>query len=89
MAKDRNRRYASTTDLLLDLEAIARGDSPPQARKQIDSGLLTSLSEEAKNETYIEPPPPPPAGNLLVWVIVLGGALALSLIGNLLLALRH
>lgn len=89
MAKDRNRRYASTSDLLLDLEAIARGEPPPQARKQIDSGLLTSLAEEAKNETYIEPPTRP-VGNAIIWLILLGGALALSLIGNLLLILtRH
>lgn len=43
MAKDRRRRYGSTTDLLLDLEAIARGEPPLQARRQIDAGLLSEL----------------------------------------------
>jgi len=52
MAKDRNRRYASTSDLLLDLEAIAAGEPPLQARKQIDAGALTGLADEAAELSY-------------------------------------
>ena len=41
MAKDRDRRYASTTDVLTDLEAIAAGEAPLQARKRFDADALT------------------------------------------------
>ncbi len=45
MAKDRRRRYATTSDLLLDIDAIAKGHPPFQARKQVDANLLTGLAE--------------------------------------------
>lgn len=89
MAKDRNRRYASTSDLLLDLEAIARGEPPLQARKQIDMGLLTGLGgahgtqKELPDTEDIEAP-----RNLLMYVIALAAALALSVLLNIVLFLR-
>ena len=93
MAKDRDHRYPSTSDLLLDLEAIARGEPPLQARKQIDSGLLTGLTEGqaqiADGETLIEPAPRVQSESTLIYVIVLAGALALSLIVNMVLLLSH
>ena len=84
MAKDRKRRYASTTDLLLDLEAIANGESPLQARKQIDHGVLTNLA--VGGETHIVPVEPeaaPASDNLMLYLILLGGGLALSVILNI------
>ncbi|MFA6133216.1 MAG: protein kinase [Phycisphaerae bacterium] len=54
MAKDRDERYASTTDLLLDLESIQRGEPPLQARRQIDGKVLKGLTAEAQEE---EPAP--------------------------------
>ncbi len=44
MAKDRNRRYASTSDLLTDLERVARGEAPLQAREGFDDKLLATLA---------------------------------------------
>ncbi|MFH1419902.1 MAG: serine/threonine-protein kinase [Planctomycetota bacterium] len=44
MAKDRRRRYQSTSDLLLDLEAVRRGESPPQAHIGYDDDLLHNLA---------------------------------------------
>lgn len=44
MTKDRQRRYGSTSDLLLDLEAIRRGEAPPQAHVGYDDGLLRNLA---------------------------------------------
>lgn len=54
MAKDRNKRYASTSDLLTDLERIARGEAPLQAREGFDDKLLETLSsgEESEDAAY-------------------------------------
>ena len=46
MAKDPKNRYASTQDMLSDLEAVARGEPPVLARKAYD---LTSLANLEKN----------------------------------------
>lgn len=47
MAKDRNQRYESTADLLRDLEAVARGEPPFQARKKFDLASLSSLESSS------------------------------------------
>jgi eukaryotic-like serine/threonine-protein kinase len=86
MAKDRRRRYASTTDLLMDLEAIAAGEPPLQARKQIDGNVLTGLAGEGEappeeEEGLVEAPAD--SGNWMMYVIILAAALALSVIVNI------
>lgn len=45
MAKDRNKRYNTTTDLLHDLEALAKGEPPLQARQKFDLSTLSALEE--------------------------------------------
>lgn len=45
LSKDRNARYPSTSDLIADLEAVARGESPMQARHRFDQGLLAGLAD--------------------------------------------
>ncbi len=87
MAKDRSRRYASTTDLMLDLEAIAAGEAPLQARKQIDASVLTGLAEledqatePAEQVEVVQPP-----SNLSVYLIIVAAALAASVIVNIIL----
>ncbi|NJL30597.1 MAG: serine/threonine protein kinase [Phycisphaerales bacterium] len=55
MAKDRKQRYNSTSDLLTDLEAVARGEAPIQARQKFDIGKLSVLAEG----TEIKPEPEP------------------------------
>jgi hypothetical protein len=85
MAKDRNQRYASTADLLLDLEAIAAGESPLQARKRIDSNVLTGLAEGQKSaDETTELLAQSGGGNLPAYLIVL---LAASVILNVVLIL--
>jgi len=87
MAKDRNRRYSSTSDLLLDLQAIAKGEPPLQARKQIDADVLTGLvggqqhpgTEETDVTHSVRD------SNLRVFLILLAGALAASVILNIVL----
>jgi serine/threonine-protein kinase len=95
MAKDRRHRYASTADLLVDLDAVAAGEAPPQARMQIDANVLSGLTSEVPAiPVEQEPQAPPPIeveqGNLLVYIVLLAGALVASLILNVwLLAIRQ
>lgn len=48
MAKDRARRYTSTSALLADLEAVARGEPPVQARRKFDLSSLASLESNVE-----------------------------------------
>lgn len=45
MAKNPTERYANTADLLFDLECVARGEPPAQARKQFDLAGLAALED--------------------------------------------
>jgi serine/threonine-protein kinase len=90
MAKDRNERYASTSDLLLDLEAIQAGEPPLQARRQIDAKVLKGLAAEA--EPVAQPAAPKFDRDAMSVVVILGAALAVSIIVNILflvLLARH
>ncbi len=49
MAKDRNKRYANTTDLIYDLEAVIKGEPPMQARQQIDILSLAAIEETSQD----------------------------------------
>ena len=85
MAKDPHQRYASTADLLQDLEAIAAGDAPLQARKQIDDNVLSGLikgTESVDVPPQVEQPPPT---NALVYLLAV--ALVASVIINFILFL--
>ena len=85
MAKDRNRRYSSTSDLLLDLEAVADGHPPMQARKQIDAGVLSGLAGDDASATIEDTGGDDEIrsnSDLMVYVIMLAAALALSILFN-------
>ncbi|MDP6636849.1 MAG: serine/threonine-protein kinase [Phycisphaerae bacterium] len=86
MAKNRDNRYSSTSDLLLDLEAIAEGRPPVQARKQIDAGVLSGLGEsdmsESSEDSAIEADEIHANSDLMVYVIMLAAALAVSILFN-------
>ncbi|MFP4052613.1 MAG: serine/threonine protein kinase [Phycisphaerae bacterium] len=83
MAKDRNRRYGSTSDLLLDLQSIEKGEPPLQARKNIGgdvlSGLAQGVQEQPLEQDLVESPD---RTNTLVLLIIMGAALAVSLLLN-------
>ncbi|MHC4981832.1 MAG: serine/threonine protein kinase [Planctomycetota bacterium] len=84
MAKDRSRRYASTRDLLQDLEAVRAGRPPLQARKQIDASVLSGLAGEAEPQGEALDTSEVPAetgGNVLL--IVLALALGISVLLNI------
>jgi len=53
MAKDRDTRYRSTTDLLVDLVRIQRGEAPLQARSGYDNDLLANLAD-GSGDSYPE-----------------------------------
>ena len=87
MAKDRRQRYRTPDDLILDLECLLNGDPPKLARQRIHSASLQELAagdaeEEDDDRT------PATEGVPLVWVIVLGVGLGLSVLLNLILFLR-
>src|SRR3954469_16659063 len=48
MAKDRDERYQSTEDMLEDLHAVARGETPTHARRDVHVDVLEKLEETGK-----------------------------------------
>ncbi len=71
MAKDREQRYASATDLLMDLDAVMAGQPPLQARKQLRTDLLTRLAEPDHGDEELEETVVSQADNQSVYLIVL------------------
>ena len=77
MAKKARKRYASTDDLIEDLQAVAEGRPPLQARKLIDLTTFDSLDqdsisvlpEEEQSEASLTSTP-------LFWIAVVGWFLA-------------
>ena len=47
MAKNRDDRYKSAEDVLVDLKCIAKGEPPLLARERLDAKLLSTLAEES------------------------------------------
>lgn len=86
MAKDRAQRYASTADLLQDLEMVARGEAPMQARKQFDLSSLATLDRGQPQPNQLAQSPnsgggfDEMAGNPLFLAAVAGWLIALLLI---------
>jgi len=78
MAKEPERRYASTSDLLVDLEAIQAGDSPLIARRQFDAEVLEHLEAEAESEPKTRLSPE--NKNLISIIIILAAALGVALL---------
>ena len=88
MAKKRDDRYPSTKELIMDLEAISRGEAPLMARKKYDLALLRDLAESGTTisaPTASDLDPPAPRNEAWVWVVVLMAALLLSILLNLVL----
>lgn len=87
MAKDRNKRYNSTSDLLEDLESLKRGEPPLQARKKFDLASLADMERTAESGSAsvsatveIEAPSVPFYEQPVFWIAVAGWVIALALL---------
>jgi eukaryotic-like serine/threonine-protein kinase len=86
MAKDRDERYQTPDDAVIDLECLLAGQPPKLARQRIEANTLAALTQGVEESTDGVRTSGPPHGWL--WISVLGGVLALSLLLNLILVLR-
>jgi len=86
MAKKREDRYATTTELIDDMEAISQGGAPFQARKKSDQSMLQSIADTGEMvsiptaEDLSPPPPNTPHGPA---ILLLAAFLGLSVLLNL------
>jgi eukaryotic-like serine/threonine-protein kinase len=87
MAKECKQRYQNPGDLVIDLECLLNGEPPRLARQKIEAATLAALSE-GEEETEDGSPGETAAGPGWTVVYVLAGALALSLVLNLVLLLH-
>jgi serine/threonine protein kinase len=86
MAKDRKQRYRTPDELIVDLECLLAGEAPRLARQHFGASALSGL---AGGEVDEEDERSPRGEKLnVVWLSVLGGLLALSMLFNLILLLR-
>lgn len=58
LAKNREHRYGSTTDLIVDLERVRDGKPPLEARTKLRDGLLENLADGAEADDYAYAPHP-------------------------------
>ena len=87
MAKDRDERYRHPDDLIIDLECLLSGEPPRLALQRIDATTLAALAHgepvEEDEEEQRESP------RWLIWMVILAGLLALSVLLNLFFLLRR
>jgi serine/threonine-protein kinase len=91
MAKSREDRYPSMSEAIADLEAVARGEPPLQARQIYDHVLLEQLATTGENVARTDKPLPsaPRSGSVAPhWVVILGMLLVVSLFLNVILLAR-
>ena len=91
MAKKREDRYPSTTELITDLEALLRGEGPVMARKRYGEELLENLAKSGRTvstPTAQDLVPTQPRSEAWTWIVVLAGALMISLLVNIIQAVR-
>ncbi|MCD4699908.1 MAG: serine/threonine protein kinase [Phycisphaerae bacterium] len=80
MAKQRQDRYASTIDLLIDLKSVARGEPPLQVHRILDTRSLSTLAQE---ERPVLETPSLVADTQTVLIYILLALLAISIIANI------
>lgn len=89
MAKDRDQRYPSARELLIDMDLLASGQSPRFAQQRLDHHVLETLAD---GEETVRPrdaaASAAPANSTLGVVIGLSVLLVMSLLANVLLALK-
>ncbi|MFO0972777.1 MAG: serine/threonine-protein kinase [Phycisphaerae bacterium] len=87
MAKDRDQRYPTTTDVISDLEQVLRGEPPTLARQRYDAGILQGLADGTEHErsSVVEEESAETAGPGWSLFIAIAGLLAVSVIVNVVL----
>jgi serine/threonine-protein kinase len=91
MAKKREDRYPSTKELIIDLEALLRGEAPLMARKKYDNVLLENLASSGTTVSSAKPEdlaPTTPTNQAWVWVVLLAAGLGVSVLINLVQVFR-
>jgi len=86
MAKKREERYPSTKELIIDLEAIAKGEAPLMARKRYDQSVLEDLAKSGKtvsSPTAQDLSPTQPRSDAWTWVVILLAMLLISVLINI------
>ncbi len=95
MAKDPKKRYKDCKDLLLDLRAVRKGESPPIAHQDtppaVDIASIMKAEESAASEMAVQPSVSVAAGTVLRhWLfLALAAVLVLSVIFNIVLYLAR
>jgi serine/threonine-protein kinase len=92
MAKSSDSRYQSTADLISDLEGVARGEAPLQARRRYDRKLLENLAkggEVIRPAQDALPAAAAPPGVSVHWLLILGILFVLSAVINVVLFLTR
>lgn len=80
MAKKRNQRYANTADLLQDLESVANGEPPLQARQRFDMSAFRSLDSSDDTQSFVPLRAEPHLTTQpLFWVAVAGWLVAVAI----------
>ena len=90
MAKNPEERYPSCHELIADLEAVAGGEPPFQARKKYDHRLLETLATKGKVIDDKPAQDEAPPSNLVsaYWLIAAAVLLGISILLNVFLAVR-
>ncbi|MEM6392540.1 MAG: protein kinase [Planctomycetota bacterium] len=82
MARNRSQRYATASDMLEDLKAVAKGEPPVLARKQFDLAALAGLDDTNKTATTasLDEGPSDLTAQPIFWFAAIGWVLAAALL---------
>lgn len=89
LAKNKEERYPSCREVIEDLDRIAQGRPPHYAQQKFGQDMLGALAQGSPQ--YIEPAPaarPTSAGAGSTAVVILGAAVAISVLVNIVLLIR-
>jgi serine/threonine-protein kinase len=92
MAKSADDRYHAMSELISDLQAVAKGEAPFQARQKYDHSLLETLASQGEiieHDGDTDAPDSYEGRVPTLWLAVLGVSLALSMLLNIVLMMSR